>query len=357
MKNKKAAALVLFIMMVEAAFTGCSINGNKIGTDISIGLVTDEGGINDKAFNQSANEGVLQGKSDFGISYTPIEAEKSEEYEASLQILAENKCNLTFAVGYQFSKAVTKIAKENPNLDFCIIDSVISGDNIQSIIFKEEEGSFLVGVIAGLMTKTNKVGFIGGKNNDVIIPFEAGFSAGVKAVNLEAASGLISADGKTLGGTVKYIDSFESEGKGYEVAKALYDSGCDIIYHAAGESGIGLFKAAQELKDQGKTVWSIGVDIDQAIALPEYREIILTSMVKRVNKAIYNSVKCYVNGNFKSGTQIIGIAEDGIGIADSSSVNTPEEILIKVQEFKSGIKAEKIKVPNSRSEVKSFKIK
>lgn len=364
MKMKKITAIIMSLVMTVGLIVGCGgsddknqgSGGSSSASDISIGLSTDEGGINDKSFNQSANEGVERAKSEFGIKYTAIEAQKKEDYEPNLQALVDNGCNLTFAVGYQLADAVAKVAKNNPDTNFCIIDSVVEADNVESITFKEEEGSFLVGVIAGLMTKTNKIGFIGGKDQDTIVRFEAGFAAGVAAVNPEAAVGLISTDGSTPGPTVKYADSFADTNKGYELAKSLYESGCDIIYHAAGGVGIGMFQAAKEFKDQGKEVWTIGVDMDQAISLPEYADVILTSMVKRVDKATYDAVKSEVDGNFKAGSKVIGIAEDGVGVADSSSVNTPEDILVKVQDYKGKIKSGEIQVPPTRSEVMDFKV-
>ncbi|WP_404988748.1 BMP family lipoprotein [Clostridium culturomicium] len=365
MKMKEVTAIIMSLIMTAGIFVGCggsdnknqgSSGGSSSGSNITIGLSTDEGGINDKSFNQSANEGVEKAKSEFGVNYTAIEAQKKEDYEPNLQALVDNGCNLTFAVGYQLADAVAKVAKNNPEANFCIVDSVVEADNVESITFKEEEGSFLVGVIAGLVTKTNKIGFIGGKDQDTIVRFEAGFAAGVASVNPEAATGLISTDGSTPGATVKYADSFADTNKGYELAKSLYESGCDVIYHAAGGVGIGMLQATKEFKDQGKEVWAIGVDMDQAISLPEYADVILTSMVKRVDKATYDAVKAQVDGNFKGGSKVIGIADDGVGVADSSSVNTPEDVLVKVEDYKNKIKAGEIVVPPTRTEVMNFKV-
>lgn len=362
MKMKKYISTLMCVVISTSLFVGCGSKDTtkkdpKSNTDISIGLSTDEGGINDKSFNQSANEGVEKAKKEFGVQYTAIEAQKKEDYEPNLQALIDDGANLTFAIGYQLADAVVKVAKNNPDANFCIVDSVVEADNVQSITFKEEEGSFLVGVIAGLMTKTNKIGFIGGKDQDTIVKFEAGFAAGVEAVNPEAAKGLISADGKAPGLAVKYADSFSDTNKGYELAKSLYESGCDVIYHAAGGVGIGMFQAAKQFKDQGKEVWAIGVDMDQAKSLPEYSNIILTSMIKQVGNATYDAVKSQVEGTFKSGVKVLGIAEGGVGIADSTSVNTSQDIIGKVQDYEGRIKKGEIKVPVSRMDVMNFKAK
>lgn len=362
MKMKKYIAAIMSVILTAGVFVGCG--GDDItnkdthnNADVSIGLSTDEGGINDKSFNQSANEGVERAKAEFGVKYTAIEAQKKEDYEPNLQALVDDGSNLTFAIGYQLADAVTKVAKNNPSANFCIVDSVVEADNVESITFKEEEGSFLVGIIAGLMTKTNKIGFIGGKDQDTIVKFEAGFAAGVETVNPEAAKGLISADGKTPGLTVKYADSFADTNKGYELAKSLYESGCDVIYHAAGGVGIGMFQAAKQFKDQGKEVWAIGVDMDQSISLPDYSDVIITSMVKRVDNATFDTVKSQVDGTFKPGVKVIGIAEGGVGIADSTSVNTPENVMVKAQDYEAKIKNGEIVVPGTRMDVMNFKVK
>ncbi len=251
--------------------------------------------------------------------------------------------------------SVKNVSTNNPDKKFCIIDSVVENPNVQSITFKEQEGSFLMGVIAGLTTKTNKVGFIGGKDMESIVKFEAGFAAGVKAVNPEAAAGLISADGKNPGTTVKYAESFSDTNKGKELALSLYGAGCDIIYHAAGGVGTGMFTATKELRDKGKDVWAIGVDMDQAVSLPEYADVILSSMMKRVDNATYEASRSMVDGTFKAGTKVLGIAEDGVGMAPTTSNNTSADVVTKAKEFEAKIKNGEIKVPATRQEVIDFK--
>lgn len=365
MKHKKTLSLILSFLISSTMLAGCGGKGestskgnnNSTGSsNISIGLTTDEGGLNDKSFNQSANEGVLKAKEDFGIKYTSIESQKKEDYEPNLQALVDAGSNLTFGIGYQLADAVSRTAKNNPEASFCLIDTEVKGDNILSVTFKEEEGSFLVGVIAGLMTKTNKIGFIGGKDTETILKFESGFTAGVKAVNPEAAKGLTSSDGSSAGTTVKYADSFADTNKGFELANSLFEAGCDVIYHAAGGVGIGMFQAAQQLKNKGSEVWGIGVDMDQSISLPEYKDVILTSMLKRVDIATYDAVKALVEGNYKPGNKILGIAEGGVGIAETTSNNTPKEVISKVKDYEEKIKAGEIKVPTDRTGVMNFSV-
>ncbi|MGH4118343.1 BMP family lipoprotein [Clostridium sp.] len=369
MNKKKVIAILTTVALVATLFVGCGTNKEDpktetpkveekkaAGDGIVIGLSTDEGGLNDKSFNQSANEGVNKAMAEDGFAYKPIESKKKEDYTPNLEALIEEGSNLTFAIGFQMSDAVTEVAKAHTDKNFAIIDSVVELPNVESIVFKEQEGSFLMGVIAGKMTKTNKIGFIGGKDFDLINRFEVGFAAGVKSVNPEAAKGLLSADGKSTGTTVKYADSFDDTNKGYELAKSLYQDGCDVVYHAAGGVGIGLFKAAKELTDGGKTVWAIGVDMDQSLTVPEYASVILSSMMKRVDTATYNASKSIVDGTFKGGSVItLGLKEEGVGIAATSDKNVPKDVLDIVKTYQDKVIAGEIVVPVNRQEAMDFK--
>ncbi|MBZ9689027.1 BMP family ABC transporter substrate-binding protein [Clostridium estertheticum] len=368
MNKKKVVAVLAAVAVVATLFVGC---GTKKVAEVpkteapkteaakptkTIGLSTDEGGLNDKSFNQSADEGVKKAKAEDGFTYNAIESKKKEDYTANLESLIENGSQLTFAIGFQMADAMTEVAKNHTDKHFAIIDSEVKLPNVTSITFKEQEGSFLMGVIAGKMTKTNKIGFIGGKDFDLINRFEAGFAAGVKAVNPEAAKGLLSSNGKTPGTTVKYADSFDDSAKGYELAKSLYQGGCDVVYHAAGGVGIGLFKAAQELKDSGKPVWAIGVDMDQSLTVPKYAGVILSSMIKRVDIATYNESKAEVKNEFKGGTVTnLGLKEQGVGIAETSSKNVPKAVLDIVKTYQDKVIAGQIVVPANRQQAMDFK--
>lgn len=362
MNKKKVVAVLAAVAVVATLFVGCAKKTEAPKTPevakstTIIGLSTDEGGLNDKSFNQSANEGVNKAKEELGFTYKSLESKKKEDYTANLETLIENGSALTFGIGYQMTDAITEVAKNHADKNFAIVDSVVDSPNVASIVFKEQEGSFLMGIIAGKMTKTNKIGFIGGKDGEMINKFEAGFAAGVKAVNPEAAKGLLSADGKNAGTTVKYADSFDDTNKGYELAKSLYQGGCDVVYHAAGGVGLGLFKATQELKDAGKSVWAIGVDLDQAVKIPEYADVILSSMMKRVDTATYNESIAQVKNTFKGGTVItLGLKEEGVGIAPTSNKNVPKDILDLVKTYQNKVIAGTIVVPANRQQAKDFK--
>ncbi|MGY0373048.1 BMP family lipoprotein [Clostridium sp. JNZ J1-5] len=374
MRKRKLVAVLATVAVVASLFAGCG-SSNK-GTadkgkdqtnqtkksDVIIGLATDEGGLNDKSFNQAADTGIKKVQSESGVQYKPVESTNKDAYTANLQALAlDMKSNLTFAIGYQMEKALTDVAKQAKDSNFAIVDTVVNLPNVQSLVFKEHEGSFLMGVIAAKTTKTGKIGFIGGKEGDLIGKFEAGYVAGARAVNPN-----IKVD-------VRYADSFAESAKGYELAKAEYGEGSDIIYHAAGGVGLGLFQATKELRKAGKQVWAIGVDMDQAITVldenkkPIYADVILTSMIKRVDTATYEASKEIVEGKFKGGTvKVFGLAEEGVGIAPSSrgvipedmkglvKSNVPQDVLALADKYIAAIKEGKIAVPEKPADAKKF---
>lgn len=372
MKKKRLVAVLAAVAVVASLLAGCG-GGNSAGDQssnqqknaektIKAGLATDEGGVNDKSFNQSANEGLNRAVEDLGIEYKYIESTSKDAYVQNLQALSQDfDADITFAIGYQMKQAITDIAAQAKDKYFAIVDDTVDAPNVQSILFRENEGAFLTGVIAAKMTKTNKIGFIGGKEGDVIGRFEAGYIAGARAINPD-----IKVD-------VRYADSYADSNKGYELAKAQYNAGCDIIMHAAGGVGIGLFQAAKELKNAGKNVWAIGVDSDQVLALldennkPQYADVILTSMIKKVDNATYETVKEVVDGKFEGGkTKVFGLKEGGVGIAPSSRgevpddmkglvpQNVPNDVIALVDKYSKAIVDGTIVVPDTPDKAKTF---
>lgn len=373
MKNRKLISILSTMAIVTSLFAGCAGNngvggndgqntGQEQKTNVKVGLVTDEGGINDKSFNQSADAGLDRAVEELGVQYKYIESTSKDAYTQNLQALAMDfDAGLTFSIGYQMAQATAEMAKQAPDKSFAIVDEKVDAPNVQSLLFKEHEGSFLTGVIAAKMSKTNKIGFIGGKEGDVIGRFEAGFVAGARAINPD-----IKVD-------IRYADSFSDSNRGYELGKAQYDAGCDIIMHAAGGVGIGLFQVAKEIRDAGKEVWAIGVDSDQVLTLldennkPQYADIILTSMIKRVDTATFQATKEMVDGTFKGGQVItFGLKEEGVGIApssrgevpedmkDSIKPNVPQDILTLVDKYIEAIKDGTIVVPDKPADAKNF---
>ncbi len=306
---------------------------------LKVGLVFDVGGRGDKSFNDSAYEGLVRARDSLGITFQYIEPSGTGggDREAGLRELAAKGFKLIFGVGFMFTDDITKIAREFPNTHFACIDYTVKENepipqNLLAIKFKEEEGSFLVGVISGLMTKTNRVGFVGGMDIPLIHKFEAGYRAGVLSVN-PSCKVLVGYAGLTG-------EAFKNPGKGKELALSQYNQGADIIFHASGSTGLGVFEAARE-----KNKLAIGVDSDQWYEAPGY---VLTSMIKRVDNAVYKTIEDELKGEFHGGIVLeLGLKENGVGYVydDNNKKLIPEEVIKKVEEMKKKIISGEIKVP------------
>ncbi|MCR8644972.1 BMP family ABC transporter substrate-binding protein [Paenibacillus sp. N1-5-1-14] len=303
-------------------------------SDVKIGMVTNVGGVNDKSFNQGAWDGLQNLGKETGASVKYLESKSNADYIPNLSQFVKGNYDLTWGIGLPLSDAVKEIASKNPEEKLAIIDNVVELPNVASILFSENEGSFLAGVVAGMMTKTNKVAFIGGLEIPVIKRFEVGFKAGVLAANPDAKV------------STNYTGAFDKPDFGKAAAASMYNSGVDIIFHASGETGNGVFNEAKSRVKQGKTAWVIGVDMDQSVEFGD--EVTLTSMVKRVNDAVLRVSKDMMDGKFAGGkTTVLGLKENGVGLADTSSKNVPADVLAKVEEFKAKIISGEIKVPTS----------
>jgi basic membrane protein A len=248
-------------------------------------------------------KGLERAKKDFGIDFEVIDPGDGADRESALRKLASNpEIAMVFGVGFIFTEDITKIANDFPKKKFGCVDYSVNPqtkipDNLVALEFKEEEGSFLIGALAALASKTNTIGFIGGMESSLIRKFEKGYTQGAKFIN---------PDVKVL---VTYVgvtgEGFKNPGKAEEIAISQYSRGADIIYHASGLSGIGLFKAAKENKK-----FAIGVDMDQYNEAPGY---VMTSMVKIVDEVIYKTIGEYRDGTFKNGINSLGLKEKGVG--------------------------------------------
>lgn len=319
-----------------AGDTGANAGANGGGaakSDVKVGMVTDVGGVNDKSFNQSAWEALQSLQKEQGVTVKYLQSKSNADYEPNLNQFVKDGYNLTWGIGFDLGDAVKKVASENPNANLAIIDSVVDAPNVESVTFAENEGSFLVGVVAGLTTKTNKVGFVGGMESPVIKRFAAGFKAGVLEVNPKA-------DVK-----ITYAGAFDKPDTGKSLAATLYDDGADIIFPAAGATGTGVFNEAKSRNKSGGTkVWVIGVDKDQSLEFGD--DVTLTSMIKRVDEAVKKVSQQVVDGTFKGGTTtVLGLKDNGVGLPETSKANVTPEILAKVDEYKQQIIDGKIKVP------------
>ncbi|MFY0544794.1 BMP family lipoprotein [Brevibacillus sp. H7] len=347
--KKTFSVLTAIALVAGSLLTGCGQNAdNSANTGQSggkkIGMVADLGGVNDNSYNQSGWEGLQKLGKDKGVQVKYLESKSDADYETNLNQFVQQNWDLKWAIGFSMDNAVKRVAAANKDTYFGIVDSDLGGEipaNVASVTFKEEQGSFLVGLIAGYMTKTNKVGFVGGVDFATINKFEYGFKAGVKAANPNAEVFSV------------YTGSFSAPDLGKQAAATMYDKGADIIYHASGATGDGVFNEAKERKANGKEVWVIGVDKDQSVTFGT--DVTLTSMIKRVDQAIYQMSEQFLNGNFPVGKQtVLGLAEEGVGIAPTTNVNVPADILEKVNTFREKIIKGELKVPATKDEFNNF---
>ncbi|WP_284013457.1 BMP family lipoprotein [Halobaculum litoreum] len=318
----------------------------------NVGMVYATGGLGDGSFNDQAQTGIQRAAEDFDISFDESEPDSVSQFSTYQQQYAQSTdpdYDLVSCIGFLQADALSQTAPDYPEQDFMIVDSVVDADNVRSYTFKEHEGSYLVGQLAGLLTSqsftagdsstagdSTNVGFVGGVEGTLIRKFEAGFTAGVKAANSNV-------DVQTT-----YTGSFSEPSAGREAALSMYSSGADIVYHAAGNTGVGVFQAA---RDEGK--FAIGVDRDQSVTT-DYADVILASMVKRVDTAVYAAAEATVNGNFEGGTATsLGLAEEGVANVYGSELGgqIPEDVKSEVESSRQGIVDGDISVPQDPDNV------
>jgi len=307
------------------------------GTALKVGMAYDVGGRGDQSFNDAAAAGLDKAKAQLGADTkeaTAAAGEAESVREERLQQLVDAGYTTVVAVGFAYAPAVKKVAKANPDARFALIDSTdATGPNIESLTFAEQEGSFLVGAAAALKSRTGHVGFVGGVNVDLIKKFEAGYIMGAKAVNPA-----IKIDIKYLTQPPDF-SGFGDPAKGKTAAEGMYQQGADVVYHAAGGSGIGVFTAAAAA---GKM--AIGVDSDQALtAQAAVKDVIITSMIKRVDIATFDFIKSLSEGKFTAGTKVFDLKAGGVDY--STTGGKVEDIKVKLDDFKKQIIDGKIVVP------------
>ncbi len=305
---------LLVFVLVSFVFA-CAKDDEMKDDELTIGMVTDVGGVNDQSFNQISWEGLLRAKDELGVDVRYLESTQAADYEVNLETFASSDVDLILGIGFLMSDIIKSEAERYPENKYSIVDSSYGDDtpsNVVGLLFKDQQSSFLVGYIAGKVTKTNKIGFVGGIKFAITERFELGYIAGAKYANPDVEVFSV------------FAESFTDTAKGKAVATQMYSDGADIVFHAAGGLGDGVIEAARE---QG--LWAIGVDKDQNSLAPDN---VLTSAVKRVDNAVYEVIKDLQNGQFKGGvTQTYGLAEKGVGIAETSSKNVPADVLEEVK--------------------------
>jgi basic membrane protein A len=308
-------------------------------TDVKVGLAYDIGGRGDQSFNDAAAAGLDKAKTELGVETKEADAVANEAEAAKeerLRGLADAGYNPIIGVGFAYAASLGKVAKEFPEVKFGIVDDASeasTGPNIANLVFAEEEGSFLVGAAAALKSKSGTVGFVGGVNIPLIKKFEAGYKAGV-----EAAKPGTKVQSKYLTQPPDFT-GFGDPAKGKTAAEGMFDAGADVVYHAAGGSGGGVFEAAKAAKGL-----AIGVDSDQGkTAAPGVRDVVMTSMLKKVDVAVYDFIKTVADDQFKSGVVVYDLSKGGVDYATTGG--QVDDIKAKLDEFKQKIIAKEITVP------------
>jgi basic membrane protein A len=374
------------VFAAAAALVSCKKDGASAlkSQGIKIGLVTDVGGRGDQSFNDSALRGLelwAAGKKLIGSEYQPVtpaevaatipahlasrglaiepmpiiplvlQSKAQEDYEPNLQLLVDRGVALSVATGFLLEAAVLAVARRNLNAKFLLIDSPlidsrgapVSLPNVRTVVFREEQGSFLVGALAGLATQTGKIGFVGGMEIPLIKKFEAGFKAGVLTTRPSAARELL----------VAYTGSFDNVATGKQVAQDLLSKGVDVVFQAAGSDGLGAIQAVKEARDSGRQVYVIGVDSDQWHLAPT---AVLTSMIKHVDLVVYLTIRDLVEGKFSAGNSALGLKEDAVWYSEVR-VDFPgkKEALERVEALRKRVIAGEIQVPSNLAELTSFR--
>jgi basic membrane protein A and related proteins len=296
----------------------------------------DMGGKFDKSFNESAFNGAEMWKKESGKTYMEFEIQNADQREQGLRKFAEAGANPVVAIGFANADAITKLADEFPKTNFVIVDMVVDKPNVRSVVFKEQEGSYLVGILAAMASKTGKAGFVGGMDIPLISRFGCGYTGGFKSVK---------ADGEVfMNMTGDTPAAWNDPVKGGELAKSQFDRGADVVYAAAGQTGLGVLQAA---KDAGKL--SIGVDSNQNGIQPGS---VLTSMLKRVDVAVFNAFKDAQEGKFTGGINVLGLKEGGIDYAidDNNKALITDEMKAAVEKAKADIIAGTVQVHDYMSD-------
>ncbi len=342
-----AAALAISFCLFATSCTK-QAEARREGCKIKVGIVFDIGGKNDRSFNAAAWEGVKRAEHDLDICLYDVEPGNPTSIEPAMRAFAEKNFDLIIGVGFAQGPIMQKVAANYPNIKFAIVDGVIFEDdgktpmkNVASLVFREHEGSFLVGMIAAAKSKTGVLGFVGGMDIPLIHKFETGYAEGARSVNPNI---------KVIDNYVGVTDgAWNNPGKGKELSLAQIEKGADVIFTAAGNSGLGAFDAVEQYgkdeKGQARK-FVIGVDSNQNMVKPGF---VLTSMVKRVDNAVYDVVKEVLEGKFQGGFHSFGLEKDGVAYAmdENNKGIIPDDVIQKVEEAKKKIVAGEIKVTDA----------
>ena len=329
--------------------TNTTGNGEDLpGSDLNIGVVTGAGGLGDQGFNDLANEGVQRAEDELGISYNLVEPEDVTEFEQFHRQFAQSSSpeyDLVFGIGFTHADTLDSLSEDFPETNFAIIDGVVEKSNVASYTFKEHEGSYLVGVAAGHLTNrefsvdsgrtdpnSKRIGFVGGVESFLINKFRAGYAAGAQSVDSEIEV------------LASYVGSFSDPSSAKETAKGMYSNNADMIFPAAGGSGVGVFQAAQEDERLG-----FGVDTRKSVTQPDYSDVILGSMIKQTDNAVFEAIESLVNDEYAGGEIVeLGLEDGGVDLTTGEDIGDqiPDEVMQAVDESRQGIIDGEIDVPS-----------
>lgn len=331
--KKKLLALLMAAMMI-VSLTACGGEGTEKTADSKdktyrVGLVTDVGGVEDQSFNQSAWEGLNRAKEDFDVEINYLSSSADSDYGPNIETFVDEEYDLIISVGYLLADATRAAAEENPDVRFAIIDDATCADleNVTCLTFKQEQASYLVGYVAGLMTESNNVGIVLGMASDNMNLFGYGYCAGAFDSNPEI--------------TIQQgnANSFGDPAMGSTLTTNFVTNGADVVFHAAGATGTGVISECQ-----AKGIMAIGVDSDQSYLAPE---TVITSALKRVDNAVYATVENLINNTLEGGIAVFDITNDGVGIAETVDL-LPQEVVDAVAEVKEKILSGEIVVPDGK---------
>lgn len=298
--------------------------------DFKVGLITDVGGVNDGSFNQSAWEGLQRAMEDLGIEANYLESATDADYVPNIETFVDEEYDLIISVGYMLADATKAAAEANPDVKFAIIDdATIDLDNVTCLMFKQEQASYLVGYVAGLMTETNNIGFVLGMANETMNQFGYGYCAGAIDANPDIKIQQFNAN------------SFADSATGKTNANTAITNGADIVFHAAGATGLGVIEACKEAN-----VYAIGVDSDQSSIAPQ---TVITSAMKRVDNAVYDTVESLIAGTLESGIHTYDLSVGGVDIAPTQDLLS-DDVIAAVEDVKEKIISGEVVVPSNKAE-------
>lgn len=327
--KKKVLAAVLSLSMILSTGVIAMADEAKDPADVKVGVITDVGGVNDGSFNQSAWEGLQRAQEELGITANYLESNTDSDYIPNLETFIDEEYDLIICIGYQLADAMREEAEANPDQKFAIVDdsSCADLDNVTCLMFEQAQASYLVGYVAGLTTKTNTIGFVLGMSTGVMNEFGYGYCAGALDANPDITI------------LQNNANSFTDTAAGKTAANNMIADGADVIFHAAGGTGLGVIDACKEAG-----IWAIGVDSDQSAVAPD---TILTSAMKRVDNVCYDEAKATLEGKFEQGIQTFSLADGGVDIAPTVD-NIDPEVLKKVEEVKEKIVSGEVEVAKDK---------